>query len=56
MNNHPMNSDKSSAKSDFDEEGLYGLLIVPIIGIAVSSLILIARRYQIHCILRCSKS
>ena len=50
----PIHSDdRVSADSDFNKDGLYGLIILPLLGIVVSTLIFIARKYQVHWVLRC---
>ena len=40
-------------KSEFNKDGLYGLIILPIVGILISTLIVLARKYQFQWILRC---
>ena len=40
-------------KSEFNKDGLYGLIILPIVGILISTLIVLARKYQFQWVLRC---
>ena len=49
----PMHVDRFNPNSALEKDGLYGLIILPVIGIVVSILILIARKYEIHGVLRC---
>ena len=39
--------------NDFNEETLYGLLVLPVIGVALSTLIILIRKYQVRHVLRC---
>ena len=39
--------------NDFNEEGLYGLLVLPVIGIALSTLMIYLKKYQEGHIIRC---
>ena len=53
IKNQLKDDDRATANPDFNENRLYGLVILPIIGIAVSTLILIAIKYQVRWVLRC---
>ena len=43
----------SSQSHDFNEDSLYGLLVLPVVGIALSTLAIILRRYQVQHDWRC---
>ena len=49
----PIEDSELIHKSGINKDGLYGLVILPILGLLISTLIIIARKYQFHWILRC---
>ena len=48
----PADTEPQLRSTNFDLQGLYGLLMLPLLGIGISSVIFLARRYQVHWILR----
>ena len=44
----PADTEPQLRSTNFDLQGLYGLLMLPLLGIGISSVIFLARRYQVH--------
>ena len=48
----PADTDPLVQTTNFNEQGLYGLLILPILGVGISTVVFLARRYQVYWLLR----